>query len=283
MISLSLSIGINAYGNGADLAGCVNDAQDWSAALAARGAQARTLLDGMATRGAMLAAMQALVANLRRGQTGVITYSGHGTWVPDMDGDEADGRDEAICPVDLWGPGGVITDDELFGIFVSRPAGSRLIFISDSCHSGSVSRLAPPLRYHMVDPAETLLAQRTEPRPVRLVRYLAPGAFLLGRNLERAEAVGYATVRGVSRSSALTFSGCRDSEYSYDAWFPQPNGGQRANGAFTHVALEALARMPAISTYRDWHTEIRRLLPSQDYPQQPQLSGTYDQKLWSLF
>jgi metacaspase-1 len=27
-------------------------------------------------------------------------YSGHGTQIPDDDGDEADGMDEALCPVD---------------------------------------------------------------------------------------------------------------------------------------------------------------------------------------
>lgn len=36
-------------------------------------------------------------------------YSGHGTQVTDRDGDEQDGKDEAICPLDHK----MITDDEL--------------------------------------------------------------------------------------------------------------------------------------------------------------------------
>jgi metacaspase-1 len=283
MIDLALCIGINAYGHGMDLAGCVNDAQDWQAALGERGADTRLLIDSQATRGAILAGMTALVANLDRGQTGVITYSGHGTWVPDADGDEPDRRDEALCPADVW-DSAVITDDELYEIFAFRAYGSRLIFISDSCHSGSVNRFAPALGYHMVDPAETPLALRTDPRPTRLARYLAPETFLAGERLERAKVIArYQPVRGASRTTALTLSGCRDIEYSYDAWFPAPDGGQRANGAFTRVALDTLRRMPPIATYRDWHTEIRRMLPSADYPQEPQLSGTYDQKRWTLF
>lgn len=283
MIDVALCIGINAYGNGASLAGCVNDALDWGKALRERGAQVHNLTDANATRDAMIGHMREMVGTLRRGQTGVITFSGHGTWVPDIDGDEPDRRDEALCPVDLWDHG-VITDDLLFEIFTSRAYASRLIFISDSCHSGSVNRFAGPLLYHAVDRKTTAEGWDVDTRPVRLARYLAPSTFLAGKRLQQAQAIGYATVRGAaSRSSALTLTGCRDEEYSYDAWFPQPDGGQRANGAFTRVALNTLRTMPQISSYRDWHTEIRRQLPSQDYPQEPQLAGNYDQKRWPLF
>jgi hypothetical protein len=282
MIDYSLSIGINAYGNGADLAGCVNDALDWSQALKARGAQAHTCTDGQATGQRIVDLMTELVATLRRGQTGVITYSGHGTWVPDEDGDELDKRDEALCPVDLWDRG-VIVDDELLGIFSRRPVGSRLIFISDSCHSGTVSRLAGPLLYHAVDRRATDQGWDVDTRPVRLARFLAPGTFLKGERLERAKATGRIVSPAPGRTSALLLAGCAEVEYSYDTWFPQSDGGQRANGAFTRVALDTLARMPEISTYKNWFTEIRRGLPSQDYPQTPQLYGTYDQKLWPLF
>ena len=37
----------------------------------------------------------------RRGDVLLVHYSGHGSNVPDNDGDEADGRDEILCPTDL--------------------------------------------------------------------------------------------------------------------------------------------------------------------------------------
>lgn len=281
MIDLALSIGINQYGNGADLAGCVNDALDWSATLKSRGAQVHTVTDRQATGHHLVELMRELVGSLRRGQTGVITYSGHGTWVPDLDGDEADRRDEALCPADVW-DNGVITDDLLFQIFSARAYGTKLVFISDSCHSGTVNRFAGPLLYHVVDRKATVDGSwDVDNRPVRLARFLAPGAFLRGAKLEAAKAIGAAIVSR-SRTSALTLSGCRDVEYSYDAWFPTPGGGQRANGAFTRVALDALRTMPEIASYRDWHAAIRRTLPSMDYPQEPQIQGTYEQKNWRL-
>lgn len=281
MIDFALCMGVNAYGNGADLAGCVNDVLDWSTALKARGAQVHTLVDRQATGENMLGYMRELVGTLRRGQTAVLQWSGHGTWVPDVSGDEPDRRDEALCPVDVRS-NGVITDDALFEIFSSRAYGSRVVFISDSCHSGSVSRLAGPLLYHVVDRKQTVEGWDVDNRPVRLARYLAPSAFLTGERLEAAKAIGSA-VAGRSRTSALTLSGCADPEYSYDAWFPAPGGGQRANGAFTRVALDSLITMPSVASYRDWFNAIRRTLPSVDYPQTPQLTGTSDQKSWPLF
>lgn len=281
MIDLALCMGVNAYGNGADLAGCVNDVLDWSVALKQRGAQVHNVINSDCTGGHMRDLMLDMIGTLRRGQTGVIQWSGHGTWVPDLDGDEPDRRDEAICPVDVWTEG-VITDDDLFHMFTQRPYGSKLIFVSDSCHSGGVNRFAGPLMYHVVDRKNTGQGWDVDNRPVRLVRFLAPAGFLTGAPLEQARSIGHAAPSR-SRSSALTFTGCRDTEYSYDAWFPTAGGGQRANGAFTRVALDTLKTMPEISSYRDWFAEVRRTLPSADYPQEPQLLGTSAQKNWALF
>jgi hypothetical protein len=63
--------------------------------------------------------------------------SGHGGQTKDLDGDEGDGYDEVIYPVDFR-QNGHITDDEMHRIMV-RPlqAGVRLTAIFDSCHSGT--------------------------------------------------------------------------------------------------------------------------------------------------
>lgn len=63
--------------------------------------------------------------------------TGHGGQTKDLDGDEDDGYDEVIYPVDFRQVGH-ITDDEMHRIMV-RPlsAGVRLTAIFDSCHSGT--------------------------------------------------------------------------------------------------------------------------------------------------
>jgi hypothetical protein len=72
-------------------------------------------------------------------------------------------------------------------------------------------------------------------------------------------------------------AGCQDSEYSYDAVFEG-----RPNGAFTFVALRELAKLPKTATYQDWHDRIRKVLPSQQYPQMPNLFGTSAMKEWRV-
>jgi hypothetical protein len=62
-------------------------------------------------------------------------------------GDEADGYDETICPVD-YQQAGMISDDELHAILCRNlPAGCRLTAIFDCCHSGSALDLPFTYRY----------------------------------------------------------------------------------------------------------------------------------------
>ena len=176
MTKRALCIGINDYpGTGSDLAGCVNDAKDWAGMLKGRGFEVTTMLDKNATKANMASAMTELVKGAGYGDLAVITYSGHGTWVPDQDGDEADQRDEALCPYDI-NRGNFLVDDELYDIFQQRQRGARIVFISNSCHSGTVSRMAPaigdnPVRVRFLPP-ETFLS----PKAVEVARHI-PRAF----------------------------------------------------------------------------------------------------------
>ena len=259
----ALTIGINDYpGTDADLQGCVNDANDWARVLRERGFGVEMLLDAQATLAAMRSRMQATVDEANYGDTVVITYAGHGTWVPDANNDEPDGRDEALCPHDVFTKG-PLTDDTLYDIFSSRARGVKLVFISDSCHSGSVARFA------------NLGGEKGTGR----VRFLAPEAFMNDQELMLARSTANRALRTLPmRSSALLLAGCQDYEYSYDAYMDG-----RHNGAFTRVAQDVLATLPADATYRQWMIEIRKKLPSQEYPQSPVISGTYDQRTWQIF
>ena len=69
--------------------------------------------------------------------TRLLTIPGHGGQTKDLDGDEEDGYDEVIYPVDFR-QNGHITDDEMHRIMVKPlQAGVRLTAIFDSCHSGT--------------------------------------------------------------------------------------------------------------------------------------------------
>ena len=139
----ALCVGINDYpGTGNDLAGCVNDANDWAAVLKKRGFTVEKMFNKKATGDAIRSAIKTLVTQAKRGDLVVVQYSGHGSYVPDEDGDEPDGTDECLCPYDITSKG-PITDDEMFDLFSGRQQGVKVFMISDSCHSGTVARFAP--------------------------------------------------------------------------------------------------------------------------------------------
>jgi hypothetical protein len=74
-------------------------------------------------------------------------FSGHGTGIVDTSGDEVDGQDEAICPVD-YATHGVITDDVLKSMLRQFPEETSVVCVFDCCHSGTLG----DLRYRMSSP-----------------------------------------------------------------------------------------------------------------------------------
>jgi hypothetical protein len=242
----AVCIGINNYpGTSNDLQGCVNDANDWCALLAEYGFETSLMLDSQATRQNIRTALNNLVSSASEGDVIVLTYSGHGTQVFEMSGDEGDSYDEAIYVYD-----GTILDDELRVLIDRLDPRATLIVISDSCFSGSVTRLVPENSRPRFMPLDGF----SENRIVRQ-RFLLPE----------------------SGMPEILISGCSDSEYSYDA---EIDG--RYNGAMSAMALRVIRQNPGLS-YSEFYTRLRGYLPSSVYPQTPQLEGSDAHKNTLLF
>ncbi|HXD10801.1 MAG TPA: caspase family protein, partial [Anaerolineales bacterium] len=242
----AVCVGINNYpGIFNDLKGCVNDARDWSALLQGFGFATSLVLDSQATKKNVKAALQELVDSTNAGDIAVFTYSGHGTQVSDSSGDEGDRYDEAVYLYD-----GTVIDDDLRVILNGIHPQATLVIISDSCFSGSVTRIAP-------EPA--------------MPRFVPPAFSTVGKTARQSFLLPEAGM------PEILISGCSDSEYSYDAEF---NG--RPNGAMTAYALQVIRQNPNI-TYREFFAALRALLPSNDYPQSPQLEGSDINKDRKLF
>jgi metacaspase-1 len=263
MAKLAVCVGINDYpGTGNDLYGCVNDANAWFDELSSRGFTVEKLIDKKATKAVIKKALTSAISRAKPRDLVVFTYSGHGSWQPDEDGDEEDQRDEGWCPYDI-DTKGLLLDDDLYTIFTKTDKEVRLVMISDSCHSGSVSRMAPPIA-----------SINESPR----IRFMPPERFLKTDQLEVADRqAGFPFSLQLKPERALLFSGCQDYEYSYDASFDG-----RANGAFTYHALRTLRMLKNSATYLDWYNAIRKALPSQTHPQSPNLLGSATQKKWKV-
>lgn len=104
----------------------------------------RVLADGAASRAAIIDGFDTwLIDGTKAGDRVFFYFSGQGHFVPDTDGDEADGLDETLVPADGAVSGssiaGGISDDELTAL-LQKLAGRKATVVIDAGHSGLVSR-----------------------------------------------------------------------------------------------------------------------------------------------
>lgn len=110
-----------------------------------------TLVNQQATKAGIVAAFRQLTRNCSKGDMVYVHFSGHGQLVTDINGDEADGWDEAWIPYDAClkyskndkGEKHLI-DDEVYALLtdIRNKIGEagKLIVVVDACHSGDSSR-----------------------------------------------------------------------------------------------------------------------------------------------
>jgi len=100
------------------------------------------LFDEQANKDAVLEAIRKVGSRCEEGDYFIFNYSGHGTSVPDKDGDEDDGKDEALCLVTPEGKidwNGFLTDDEFAAaVCGSVEDGVNILIMCDCCHSGTI-------------------------------------------------------------------------------------------------------------------------------------------------
>ena len=144
----ALIIGINYRGTSSELNGCINDAKSIEAFLKQKNFNDIKMLTDETlikpTKINILNEIKSLLQNSNKNDTLFIYYSGHGSYTLDRNGDELDGRDELLVPLDF----NYIKDDELKQIIDSygKPD-TNLIALFDCCNSGT----ALDLRYQILE------------------------------------------------------------------------------------------------------------------------------------
>jgi len=267
---LSLHIGLNgvsaaAYGGwDGPLAACEFDANDMAAIAKAIGAKSTVLLTKKATRANTLAGMRAAAKALKSGDFFLLSYSGHGGQVPDTNGDEPDKKDETWCLYD-----GQLIDDELYFELSKFAAGVRILVLSDSCHSGSVTRdplLAAPPPGQRPKVMPEAVARRTYDEHQAFYDNLQADVAAAARKGFTDPDAALANVGAALEATALVgrfnpavvlISGCQDNQTSMD--------GQH-NGAFTEQLLKVWNRGAFVGDYNAFHGRIRAALPSSQSP-----------------
>ncbi len=257
----ALLVGINKYQYQKNLNGAVNDVENMKSLLVNRfgfpdnDKHIRVLTNEKATRKAILNELQQhLIANANKQSIIVFQYSGHGSRLKDINGDETDGFDETIVPYDSShvdpNPNQDITDDELNLLMQTLSAKSpNVTFIFDSCHSGSAIRGAGLSR--------TVKADTRAPPKREHATALQTNTVTEGKNDLRPENARYALISGAAAH-----------ELSYEL-----DVDGKSYGAMTWFLTDEIRKAKANATYRDIMEKVSNRVNEKYRSQHPQLEG----------
>lgn len=282
----ALLIGINYIGQDAELRGCINDVHNVSRYLIENFGYRRDdmviLTDdqqnpmSLPTKQNMLRAMAWLVNGVQPNDSLFFHYSGHGGQTEDLDGDEDDGNDEVIYPVDFKKAGHIV-DDQLHAIMVAPlPPGARLTAIFDSCHSGSCLDLPYVYSTQGVLKEPNLAKEAGQGLLGAFTSYSSGDLGGVAKNLMgifKAATTGddaYERTKRTKTSAAdvVMWSGSKDDQTSADATI-----AAQATGAMSWAFITAMKQNPNQS-YVELLNSIRDVLATK-YTQKPQLSCSH--------
>lgn len=247
-IRKALLIGINYVGTSSELNGCINDCENLERFLKENKNFTSTEITMMhdrqrgelyPTKANITKQLQLLVdfakKNSRKTVNLFVSYSGHGSYLRDRNGDELDGKDEVLCPVD-YEKSGFITDDYLKASFVSLlPKNVTATVLIDACHSGTVLDLKFDYAVNKM------------------------GTYQCHTNLSQ------------TGCNLVMISGCMDNQTSSDAYLKDnKNSKYEYQGAMTASFLES---WNSECTFNSLITNMRASLKKGGFEQIPQLSS----------
>jgi hypothetical protein len=254
---VALTIGLNAVdpkhysGWSGELNACEADAEDMASVVKSQGFEVTTLLTRNATRERVIRRIRDASRTLKTGDIFMLSYSGHGGQLPDRNEDEADAMDETWCLFD-----GELVDDEMFSMYGGFAEGVRVLVFSDSCHSGTVTKVA----YY-----QSKMDMRTSNSDVDEIKYRFMPSDVAGRTyrlnkefydkiLKRDE---LKEAKDKVKASILLVSGCQDNQLSQDGNF---------NGLFTSQLLAVWKDGAFKGSYRRLHRDIVKRMPPDQTP-----------------
>ncbi|MFP2932281.1 caspase family protein [Pyxidicoccus sp. 3LG] len=261
----SLNIGLNsvdpAHYAGWDgaLVACEADAEDMEVIAREKNfSTVRKVLTRDATRARIKKEMDEAARVLAPGDLFLLSYSGHGGQLPDKNNDETDAQDETWVLYD-----GELIDDEIYVALSKLKPGVRVLMFSDSCHSGTVSKMAyAGLRstgsLEML--ADTV--QDSVPEERRFKDMPVGIALRTYRNNKSMYDAIMAELpkddpKASLKATVLLISGCQDNQLSSDGAF---------NGLFTANMLRVYNGGKFRGSHRTFHRRIVRRMPPLQSP-----------------
>ncbi len=273
-----LLIGINEYPHvqGATLSGCTNDVALIGSLLIDRfdfpenEENCTVLLNGEATRAAILAAFDRIAGRIEQDDVVVCFYAGHGSRIADPRRPEH--FIESIVPHDSGR--GDTPNRDIYDVEIDRwvrrlnAKTPYVTLIFDCCHSGSVTRDA------FGEAARRIPADRRPPAEM-FERGMVPE--VLGHRPSRSamrETDASGEVAG--RRRAVTVAGCRADELANEH-LAREHGDTFRHGALSYFLGRALWKISSGTTWRDVFERLAPAITTRYRRQHPQLEGKLDE------
>lgn len=258
--AISINIGLNGVNpacyNGWDgaLNACVNDANSMKAIADSLGYLTIPILDQEATADRVIGEIGQAAYNLDENGILLLTYSGHGGQFPDSTGQEADGKNETWVLYDRQ-----VIDDELYCLWNKFAAGARIFVLSDSCHSGTVTR---ELQYADIAKSSSMSKHYRTTAGKPRFRYMPPEICSANYQANKGhykalQLAARSRKRDMLESTVVLISGCQDNQLSSDG---------DVNGLFTGNLLNAWNDGSFTGCYSEFHQAILDQMPATQTP-----------------
>jgi len=210
----------------------------------------RMLTDEAATREGILDGLKWLCE--QDAKTALFYYSGHGTTLPDLDGDEGSGNpDTAIVPVD-WSNGLLVDDEIKFALETVNS--EKLIAVFDCCHSGRMDRAFDFLRLKF--------SSAIQYRRRRAIDSAYVPKTLLVQAFDRARSLAYR----IENPKLVSIAACLPDEVAEETVFDNGEG----NGVLTNFLFDSVSSYSKAS-YESVITATRKRVKAANFAQHIQL------------
>jgi len=206
----ALLVGVGQYQNGERLPGIGHDIKQMKELLESRGFHVRVLFNQEATLANVINALKSY-RHLSSNDSFFFYESSHGTQIEDLNGDEADGLDEAYVLYDvnqnISNEHGLLIDDQLDNLLAAIPA--KKVMVADSCHSGTIYKS---------------FMRKAKTKSVRVASNFKfiNKSLVTGKIQKPTNLVVFGAAKD-SQTSVATSEGSLFTEAFYDAWQTNPN------------------------------------------------------------
>lgn len=264
--ALIVAVGDYAETTGWTKINAVNDVPLIEKALLSQAFKAQniyTIIDEDATRVGILNKIKELQQQLHKGDILVVHFSMHGQQIFDNNGDEIDDLDESIVPYDAnvtysdtYQGQNHIRDDELGVVITSLRntlgADGQLLFILDSCHSGSATRGGAKARGGKAP--------------------FVPENWTASQNTTGAvEEMFQKEKKSPDAAPFVMISGASAAELNYE---------YQGNGSLSYAFAKAITTLGSNYTYRQLFSKITAQMNIISPKQKPTIEGDVDYKLF---